>query len=296
MAKMGDHGRYPFRSTFNREAIEWPNGAKLAFYVGVNIEFLHFDRETPSGPNPDVINHVAREYGSRVGVFRMMDVLDKHNMRASVLLNSDVCIYQPEIIDEGKKRNWEWLGHGVTNAKTMNSYPADNEAAVIRQVKDTIISKTGTAPKGWLGPALAESYRTPDLLAAEGFEYVCDWSGEDQPLPMRVDSGRLISMPYHNGVNDARLIERYLYTGPQYEQALRDQFDALYAAARSGGGLVMCIPTHPHYIGAPFLLKYLDRAIDYITTHDKVWVTTSGEIADWYYKNYYREPVAIPAV
>jgi peptidoglycan/xylan/chitin deacetylase (PgdA/CDA1 family) len=231
------------------------------------------------------------EYGARVGVFRIMDVLDKHKVRASVLLNSDVCLYQPDIISQGNQRGWEWLGHGVTNSKSMPSYGnEEDERAAIRQVRDTITDHTGTTPKGWLGPGLAESFQTPDLLAQEGFDYCCDWSGDDQPLPMRVNGGRMLAMPYHNGVNDQRLVARANFTGPEYEQAVRDQFDALYAAAGSGGGLVMGLPIHPPNVGLPFRLRYFDQAVKYICSHDDVWVTTSGEIADWYYANYYKRP------
>jgi allantoinase len=289
---MPDHGRYAYRSTFNREPIVWPNGARLAFYVGINIEYFHFDRQSREGPTPDVISHAMWEYGARVGVFRIMEVLEKHGVRASVLLNSDVCLYQPDIITEGNRRGWEWLGHGITNSKSMPSYGnEEDERAAIRQVRDTIAEYTGEAPRGWLGPGLAESYNTPDLLAQEGFTYCCDWSGDDQPLPMRVTGGRMIAMPYHNGVNDQRLIARANFTGLEYEQAVRDQFDVLYSAATSGGGLVMGLPIHPPNVGLPFRLKYFEQAVDYICSHGDVWVATSGEIADWYYANHYRQPI-----
>ena len=289
---MPDHDRYPYRSTFEREPIEWPGGAKLAVYVGINIEFYHFDRQSRDGPSPNVIDHVMWEYGARVGVFRIMEALDRQGVRASVLLNSDVSKYQPQIISEGNKRGWEWLGHGITNSRSMPSYTGEDERLAIREVRDTIAAATGRAPKGWLGPGLAESIHTPDYLAAEGFDYVCDWSGDDQPLPMRVEGGRLIAMPYHNGINDQRLVARFFYTGPEYKQAVVDQFDALYAAANTGGGLVMGIPIHPPNVGLPFRLRYFEEAIADIRAHEGVWFTTAGEISDWYYKKYYRDPAA----
>jgi peptidoglycan/xylan/chitin deacetylase (PgdA/CDA1 family) len=297
---MPDHNRFPFRSTFDREPIEWPNGAKLAFYVGINIEFYHFEkRHGAGGRAPGIIDHVMWEYGARVGLFRIMDIMDKYKIRASILLNSDVCLYQPEIIKEGNKRQWEWLGHGVTNQQNMNSYPDENaERDAIIQVRDTIIRETGQTPKGWLGPGLGESFQTPDLLAEAGFEYVSDWSSDDQPVPMSVRGGRMIAMPYHSGVNDARLVARFNFTGPQYEEAVKAQFDCLYKYATGGGGLVMALPIHAHNVGQPYRLEGFERSIDYILSHDKVWNTTSGDIASWYYKNYYKSapaPVAVRA-
>jgi peptidoglycan/xylan/chitin deacetylase (PgdA/CDA1 family) len=170
--------RYDYDPIVTRKKIEWPDNARVALWVCPNIEYFHIDKPIVESPNPtvpEISAYSLRDYGSRVGVFRLMEVFDKYAMRASVLLNSDVCERYPFIIEEGKKRNWEWLGHGITNNLRLTSYPKDQEIEVIREVKHTITREIGKAPKGWLGPALAESFATPDLLASEVFEYVCDW-------------------------------------------------------------------------------------------------------------------------
>ena len=218
-----ENRRYDYRPAPGREKIEWPNGAKLAFWICPNIEYFHIDKPIMESPNPtvpEISAYSLRDYGSRVGVFRMMEVFDKHGMRASVLLNSDVCERYSFIIEEGKKRNWEWLGHGITNNLRLTSYPKDQEIEVIRKVKDTMTKSIGTAPKGWLGPALAESFETPDLLASEGFEYVCDWVCDDQPVPMRVRQGRMLIVPYDQGLNDIRAFMRSNHTPAEYCQML----------------------------------------------------------------------------
>jgi len=163
---------------------------------------------------------------------------------------------------------------------------------VIHQVKETIAAATGKAPRGWLGPGLAETFATPDHLAAEGFDYLCDWGCDDQPLPMKVASGRMISMPYQQGLNDIPLLSAHLYTGEQYQHAICDTFDALYEEA-ADGGKVMAIPIHPFYTGVAMYKKHFSKALEYITSHSDVWVTTSGEIADWYYKNYYEAAAGV---
>jgi peptidoglycan/xylan/chitin deacetylase (PgdA/CDA1 family) len=284
--------RYDYQPVIKRKKIEWPGGAKLAVWVCPNIEFFYVDKSLPGGagmPLPDVQAYSLRDYGSRVGVFRLMEVLDKYEMRASVLLNSDLCQYQPEIIEEGKKRDWEWLGHGLSNNVRMNQYPLEEERNIIRQVKETITAAVGTAPKGWLGPGLAETYNTPDHLAAEGFEYVCDWGCDDQPIPMRVKSGRMIAMPYQQGVNDIAVLMHQNHTPGEYYQMVCDQFDVLYREA-AGNAKVMALPLHPYISGLPFRIRYLDKALEYICYHDGVWRATGWEIADWYYRHYYEDP------
>ena len=260
--------------------------------VAPNIEFFHIDKVIPGAPSaqlPDVTGYALRDYGSRIGVFRMMEVLDKHGIRATVLLNADVCAHHPAIIEEGNKRQWEWLGHGMTNSVSMLDYAPEEERSIIHNVKQIITKATGKAPKGWLGPGLGETHDTPDHLAAEGFEYDCDWGNDEQPTAMRVKSGRMVVVPYELGVNDIRVFQRENHTPEEYYRMVCDHFDTLYKDSASGGR-VLCLPLHPFVIGMPFRIKYLEMALDYMCSHEGVWRTTGWEIAEWYYKNYYKDP------
>jgi len=287
-----ENRRYDYLPAIKRKRIEWPNKATLALWVCPNIEYFHFDkpiRGSGSSHVPDIQGYSLRDYGARVGVYRLMEVFDKHGLRASVLLNAEVCQNHPQIIEEGNKRRWEWLGHGETNSRDMSGYPDTEERDVIRRIKNTITKATGKAPKGWLGPGLIETFNTPDHLAGEGFEYVCDWASDDQPVPMRVKSGRMIIVPYEQGINDMRLFVRANFTPEQYYRMVCDQFDTLYRESRAGGK-VMAIPLHPFVVGLPFRIKYLDKALEYICSHAGVWKATGWEIADWYYRHYYEDP------
>ena len=284
--------RYDYSPIIRREKIAWPDNGRIALWVAPNIEYFHFDmpiRGSGSNHKPDVPGYTLRDYGSRVGVFRIMSVLDNLGIRACVLINAVVCEHHPEFFAEGNKRNWEWLGHGLTNSVSMLDYSADEEGGIIHKVKETIIAATGKEPKGWLGPGLGETFDTPDHLAAEGFEYVCDWGNDEQPTPMRVKTGRMIVVPYELGVNDIRVFNRENHTAEQYYRMVCDHFDTLYRDSLSGGR-VLCLPLHPFVIGLPFRISYLEKALDYICSHDGVWRTTSGEIADWYYQKYYKDP------
>ena len=288
--------RYDYLPLVSRKPIEWPNRARVAFWVCPNIEYFHFDKSIPggfAGPRlPDIRGYCIRDYGSRIGVFRMMDILDEYGIRASVLLNSDVCKWQPEIIKEGNRRKWEWLGHGITNNLRLIDYPLEGERAIIREVKETIAAATGSAPKGWLSPGLEETLNTPDLLAAEGFEYLCDWGFDDQPIPMRVKSGKLISVPYSPSVNDLSAFLRQNHSPDEYVRTVCDHFDVLYEEG-ARNGRVMSLPLHPFVIGLPYRIKYLNKVLEYICAHNDVWLTTGGEIAAWYYQHYYEDPGAV---
>jgi allantoinase len=287
-----DNDRYAYWPLPERPPIRWPNGARVAFWIIPNIEHFRFDkgfaRSAPGAPLPDVPQFSIRDYGPRVGIWRMMDLFDKYGIRATVALNADVCRFNPQIIRAGMARNWEWMGHGITNSEPLAGMDEQRERETIRTVVQMIGEHTGKPPRGWLGPGLGETYRTPELLAEAGVEYVCDWTADDQPFPMRVKSGRLISVPYSQELNDipAFLIRSYL--PEQFCQTICDQFDVLYAEGEQSGR-VMSIALHPYLMGQPFRAKWLDRALDYITRHKDVWLTTGGEIADWYYQHYYDE-------
>jgi peptidoglycan/xylan/chitin deacetylase (PgdA/CDA1 family) len=184
------------------------------------------------------------------------------------------------------ERRWEWLGHGITNSYRLVQMGEDEERAIIQEVVRTITDATGAAPTGWLGPGLSETYNTPDLLAEAGITYLCDWCVDDQPFPMRVRSGRMINVPYSQELNDIPVFMRKGHTAEQFCQMICDQFDVLYEeGARSGR--VMAVALHPYLTGHPFRSKWLDKALSYVTGHDKVWLTTGGEIARWYYDHYY---------
>jgi allantoinase len=280
-----------------RPKLELPNGARLAFWIGLNVE--HYELDKPSTSifggtamlQPDPLNYGWRDYGPRVGIWRMMELFDRHNLRASVLLNSDVCRYYPEIVEEGNKRDWIWLAHGKNNSIFESGMELEAERQYLSDVVETIRRTSGKQPRGWLGPALTETFNTPDLLAELGVEYILDWCNDDQPYPMRVKQGRMIAVPYSIEVNDIPVFLGQGKSGEEFYQMVVDQFDQLYAEGEQSGR-VMSLALHPFIMGQPFRYTYLARALEYITSHDKVWLATSDEIADWYYDTYYAQAVA----
>jgi peptidoglycan/xylan/chitin deacetylase (PgdA/CDA1 family) len=287
-----DNQLYDYSPIIHRPNLAWPNGARLAFWLGVNIEHYEVDKPSTSifggtaALQPDPLNYGWRDYGPRVGIWRMMDVLDKYHMRASVLLNSDVCERYPQIIAEGKRRNWAWLAHGKNNSIFEAGMTLEQEREYLTSVVQTIATATGQQPKGWLGPALTETFNTPRLLAELGLTYLLDWCNDDQPYPLNISSGRMISVPYSIEMNDVSLFVGKSLSPADFAQMVMDQFDVLYEEG-AHSGRVMCLALHPFIVNVPFRHKYLDRALEYIASHEGVWLTTSDEIADWYLANAY---------
>ncbi|MCA1647367.1 MAG: polysaccharide deacetylase family protein [Chloroflexi bacterium] len=287
-----DNQLYDYSPIIERPKLELPDRARVAFWVGLNIEHYEVDKPSTSifggtaALQPDPLNYGWRDYAPRVGIWRMMDVLDKYRMRASVLLNSDVCERYPQIITEGVKRQWAWLAHGKNNSIFEAGMTLDEERAYLTGVVQTISRATGTQPKGWLGPALTETFNTPEILAQLGLSYLLDWCNDDQPFPLNVKAGRMISVPYSIEMNDITLFLGKSLSPADFAQMVMDQFDVLYDEGEHSGR-VMCLALHPFIVNQPFRHKYLDKALEYIAGHDRVWLATSDEIADWYFAHGY---------
>ncbi|AKA01823.1 polysaccharide deacetylase family protein [Streptomyces noursei] len=280
-----DNQLYDYSPITERDPIAWPGGARIAFYVGLNVEHYQVDRPSTSifpgtaGLAPDPLNYGWRDYGPRVGIWRLIESLDRHGMRASVMLNSDVGDRYPQIVEAGRARNWAWIAHGKNNSLFQADMSPDEERAYLAEVVGTIERTTGHRPRGWLGPALTETFRTPELLAELGLDYVLDWSNDDQPYRLNVPG--MLSVPYSIEVNDISLFVGKSLSGPDFVQIVKDQLDQLHEDA-AGSGRVMSLVLHPFVINQPFRHKYLDQALEYVAQHPGVWLTTSDEIAEHY--------------
>jgi peptidoglycan/xylan/chitin deacetylase (PgdA/CDA1 family) len=282
-----EHDRFPYSAIVDRKPLRWPNGARVAVWVIPNIEHFLFDRPSTSitpvttSLVPDVLNYSWRDYGVRVGVWRMMEVMERYGFRGTVALNSDVCERYPRIIEEGNKLKWEWMGHGTNNSTLINKQSEAEERALIAHVVGTIAKATGAHPRGWLSPALSESHRTLDILAENKIEYVANWVNDEQPYPMRVKSGTMLSMPYSLEINDIPALLDHHKSGEEFGQMIRDQFDVLYEDGAKTGR-VLAISLHPFLIGHPHRSKYFAQALAHISSRQEVWLATGSEIVDWY--------------
>jgi allantoinase len=284
-----EHDRFDYSPIIDRPRLSWPNDARVAVWVIPNIEHFLFDRPstrlTNLPVNPDVLNYSWRDYGVRVGIWRMMEVMERYGVKGTVALNSDVCARYPRIIEEGKKLGWEWMGHGNNNSTLFAGQSEAEERALIKEVVTTISKSVGEAPRGWLSPALSETMRTLDILADNGVEYVGNWVNDDQPYPMRVKKGSMIAMPYSVEINDIPALLDLHQSPETFGQMICDQFDVLYEDGAQTGR-VMSICLHPFLVGYPHRSKYFAKALHHITSRQEVWLTTGGAIVDWYKEKY----------
>lgn len=267
-----NHQLFDYSAIVDRPPLRWPEGKRLAFWIAPNIEHLELIGPDGGARSRDT---ARLDYGNRVGIWRLMEVLDRYGMRGTCPLNASVTRHYPRIIAAATERGWEMMGHGLTNSEALNAMPAGDEPAAIARTLSEIRAATGKPVRGWLGPGLHETPRTLELLRANGVEYVCDWTNDDQPYRMR---NGLYNVPYSLDLNDIRMLNPPTVSLGDWLELIRRAFDTLYAE----GGRVMCIPLHPYVSGQASRIAALAEALAYITGHDGVWRTTGGEILDAY--------------
>jgi peptidoglycan/xylan/chitin deacetylase (PgdA/CDA1 family) len=290
--------RVDYSPIIDRPIIKWPNDARVALWISPNVEHYEYmpDDDSartpwPRTPFPDVQQYSYRDYGNRVGFWRMLESLDRYNIRCCVSLNMAVLEHFPEIRDAMVQRDYDYMSHGIYNTRYLYTYTEEQEREFYRDTIDTLKLHTGKQLKGMLGPAISGTERTPDLMAEAGLIYHTDWMHDDQPVPIKVKSGKLVSVPYSIELNDSSLLRDNHYEGDYFARICKAQFDQLYKEGAESGR-VMCIALHPFLIGQPHRIKYLDDILSHIMSHDGVWQTTADDIADYYIENYYDDAVA----
>ncbi|MCC5980033.1 MAG: polysaccharide deacetylase family protein [Salinarimonas sp.] len=279
------HGRYDYSPITQRKPFTWPNGSRLAVYLGVNLEHFAFAgglgaELAPGGPQPDILNYAWRDYGNRVGAWRLIETLDRLELPASVIVNSAMVSYAPELLAAHLARGDEIVGHGRTNSERQSEIGEADETALIAEATKALAGFCdGTAPAGWLSPWIAESTVTPDLLAEAGYRYTLNWCMDDQPVWMRTRAGRLLAIPYPQEINDIPSIVARKDGADTFAAMIIDNFDEMLEQAENGSALVMGIALHPYIIGQPYRLRHLRRALNHISRHrERVWITRAGDI------------------
>lgn len=277
-------GRFDYVPITRRPSYRWPNGATLAFYVALNVEQYAFGEGmaedlVPGMSRPDVLNASWREYGTRVGAWRLLDLFRSLGMPATILLNSAVGVHCPDLVRAMVADGHEVAAHGRTNSESQAGLSEDAERGLIAHVAESIAAATGERPKGWLGPWLAETERTPDLLHECGYRYVLDFCADDQPVWIRTRGGRILSLPYSQEINDSAAIMGRFVGAAAFADMIIDQVDEMLEQS-AGQPLAFGLAIHANIMGQPFRLRQLRRALQHVAARsDRIWITRACDIA-----------------
>jgi len=286
-----DHGHYAWSPLPARERLAWPDGARIAVTFVVSLG--HYEADPPVGafdppthrsplrimPPPDYPTVTHREYGHRVGIFRLFEAFAARGIRATAAVDALTAERYPGLVTECARRGWEIAAHGIGQRRAITAEMSESdERAYIRGALDAVGRAAGAAPRGWWSPERSESPRTPDLLAEAGVDYLCDWANDDQPYLIGPADRPLVSLPLMQEISDVDLHWARRATMARWAAVVGEAFDTLYRE----GGRVFALPLHPWCIGQPFRMKYLEQVLAHVSTHAGVWAATGADISAWY--------------
>jgi peptidoglycan/xylan/chitin deacetylase (PgdA/CDA1 family) len=284
--KLPAHNRYAHSAIPSRPTYEWPGGKRLALLVVNNIE--HFAYRAGMGSDSTGLNPVQnqrsyawRDYGNRVGLWNMLDTLDELGIPSAHNINSAALEACPEIGPALKARGDEFIGHGRSNSERQDILWEEDERKLIVESRDILARHAGAAPRGWLGPYIAQSAATLDLLRESGFTYVLDWPADDQPFWMTTRAGPILSVPYSVEINDSPALIARQHSAREFADMIMDQFDELLRLSEKRP-LVCSVVLHPVIQGQPHRLKPFRQALRHIMAQkDQLWITRPGALADY---------------
>jgi allantoinase len=286
-----DHDRYDWSMLADRKPVRWPQGKTLALWVNVALQYFPLNQQGKPFPPvggmstayPDLRHYTLREYGNRVGIFRCLRAFDRYRVKPTFAMSARLAARYPYLIRRLVERGDEIISHGWhMDAPHYGGMDREEEAGLIRRCLDTLRKATAQDVAGWLSPSKSQSMNTPDLLAANGVRYMCDWINDDMPYTFRTSAGDIIAMPLSTELEDRFIMQVNLHSESEYADQVMDAFDYLYAEAAEQGGRLLALSIHPGMLGQPHRIGRLEQVLEYITGHDGVWSACAGDIcAAW---------------
>jgi allantoinase len=275
-----------FNSLNQRPILKLPNQARVAVWVVMNIEHFTFGKlgtaiQPHLNSHPEIANYAWRDYGNRVGIWRLFELFQELKIPVTAAVNGEICTFYPEIITAIQEHNWEIMAHGINNSTGHSSMAKEQEQETIEKTINLLQQSTGKHPQGWLTPGFSITESTFELLHQAGIVYTADWVNDDQPYWYPVKDQKILAIPYTIEANDITLCLSNRFSGQQFSQAIADQFDQLWHDGETNPR-VMAIGLHPFIVGQPLRLKYLKECLLHIKNHPQTWLTTGGEIYKWF--------------
>ncbi|WP_350284616.1 polysaccharide deacetylase family protein [uncultured Croceitalea sp.] len=283
-----DHDRYKWTMLQNRKTIQWPEGNKIALWVNVGLQFFPLNQKgipfkVPGGmtkPYPDLRHYSLRDYGNRVGLYRFLKAFDKYNITPTFAINTRLAERLPYVLGTIKERGDEIICHGYDMDKLhYGGQDIAKETDLVKRSVDGLRDLSGQAVTGWISPAKNESENTPDILAANGIQYFCDWVNDDMPYDFKTKNGNLTAMPLPTELDDYFIINNNLHSAQDWAEQVEDAFDFLVKESETMGGRILGLNIHPWVLGQPHRIQYLERVLERLGSQTEVWSTSGSAIA-----------------
>ncbi|TWB29687.1 polysaccharide deacetylase family protein [Nitrospirillum bahiense] len=282
-----DHDLYPWSNLFDRPAVSWPAGKGVAVCIVVSLEWFPL---TPADkpfrapghmqtPFPDYRHYTSRDYGTRVGFYRLLDAFAAVGAKVSVAVNAAIAQRYPAVISEIIAAGHEIIAHSIDmNGTIAAGLEEEAERALIGTALDVLEQATGTRPAGWLSIARSQSWNTPRLLAEAGVRYMCDWVNDDLPYAMRTPAGDIMNLPLSHELSDRQIVNVLQQSADSYVRQIQDAYAWLDQESRTCGGRLLPLQVTPYILGLPYRIDAFDGLLRWLKDQDNAWFATGSEV------------------
>ncbi|MEO0441452.1 MAG: polysaccharide deacetylase family protein [Pseudomonadota bacterium] len=284
-----DHDYYPYSNLFGRKPVSWPDDKKLLIWPVISLEYFPMvpDDDPFRAPGhmqtayPDYRHYTAREYGTRIGIYRLLGAFENVGAKVSIATNSVIAERYPELIEDILSGGHEIIAHSTDmNGTIASGMDAADEKALINAALSTLEKATGKRPRGWLSIARSQSFNTAKLLAEAGIEYMCDWANDELPYGFKTDAGTIINIPLNHELSDRQIINVQQHSVDSYAQQIRDAADWLLAEAESYGGRMLPMHLTPYIMGLPYRISGFEKLIAGFAEHNDIGFARGDMILD----------------
>lgn len=292
--------KYPYSPFPSRGKLTWPNNKRLAIIITINMETWDLIKDTEEayyagGPSilpdllpgnvPDFPNYMWREYGQRVGVWRLLDVFDELSVKPECTVNAKTCLERHEMVKAAMDRKLQIIPHNYEQGELLTEYFNDpiKEEEVIKNTLEVYRETTSLIPQGWLSSSLRGTENTANILVKNGIRFYCDAMNDDQPYMIDTDSGSIVSIPYSNEINDFTLLTRRGHTTDEFRDILIEEMNVLYEESKETSK-IMNIGLHPHVSGRAYRVRAIKEFLEAAKELEGIWWATRSQIAEEYLK------------
>ena len=284
-----DHALYPYSNLFTRPPVAWPGGKSVAIWPVISLEWFPIvPSDTPfRAPGhmqtayPDYRHYTAREYGTRIGLFRLLDAFEAVGAKVSVACNAAIATRYPAIIEALQGGGHEIIAHSTDmNGTIASGLSEDDERALITDSLDALKAASGVRPRGWLSIARSQSFNTPRLLAEAGIDYMCDWVNDELPYAMTTPAGEIVNLPLNHELSDRQIINVQQQSVDSYAQQMRDAYGWLANEAASHGGRMLPLHLTPYIMGLPYRIDAFEGLVRWLAEQPGAWFATGSELLD----------------
>ena len=281
-----DHDLYKWSALKDRPPVAWPGGRSVAVWPVISAEWFPIVPDGPFRapghmvtPYPDYRHYTARDYGTRIGIWRLLAAWEAVGARVSVAMNAAVAERAPELVAHIRDHGHEIIAHSTDMNGTIDSTLDEaDERALIAGALDRLEAATGTRPRGWLSIARQQSFRTPALLAEAGVEYVCDWVNDELPYRITTPPGGLVNLPLNHELSDRQIVTVQQQSADSYAEQMRDAWAWLDEEARVGGGRMLPLHQTPYILGLPYRIGAVEGLVEWLA--ERAWVATGAEVLE----------------